>query len=915
MIKKSSILITLFIIGVFFNLNVLGEELKILKTVSSSMQDDNYEFRAENAIDRKMQTRWSSSFSDPQWIMFDFGSKKAFNLISITWEAAYGKVYEIQTSNDASNWKTIFKEKNGNGDRDIIFIKQKKARYVRMYGIRRGGGWGYSIFEFKISKSDSKPPVSPSNLSTLTGNNIIVLDWDDNTESDFDGYNIYRSTKLNGKYEKINTDFIKLSKYIDKTVKNETHYYYQVKAVDLFNKQSQGSTKTLAIPLPIKKEGTYLDPNLSIEERVNDLLSRMSLQEKVEQLSGLPKYDKNFDNMSTYLNERLGIPRIKCADGPHGVTRGKSTTFPVLISLASTWEPELMERMGSAIGKELIAKGRNQSLGPCLNICKDPRAGRTHEGYGEDVYLTSKMAVASIKGIQSQKVIATPKHFACNNIEIGRGGGPVEVDEITLREIYLPAFKACVKEGNAWSIMGAYNKVNGSYCCANKHLLTDILKDEWGFQGFVITDWGGCHSTVKSITAGLDLEMPETRFYGDQLVEAVEKGIVSEEIINDSVGRILSAKFWAGLFDKQLEIDPSIVECKEHIELAKEIAKKSIVLLKNKNSLLPLDKDKIKSIAVLGPSAKLTTTGVGLGSGQVFSSYTVTPLEGIKNKVGNKIKITDDPKGADVAIVFVGLTESIAERVEGEGTDRSYLHLPGNQDALIKEISQINKNTIVVLIGGTAITMDKWINSVPAIIEAWYPGQEGGNAIADVLFGDYNPGGKLPITFPKSMGQLLKFDWNYEDEYKTGVGYCYYDKNNLMPLFPFGYGLSYTDFKYSDLKIDPEQSKDGNINVSITIKNIGKRKGDEVVQLYLQDVESSIERPIKQVKGFKRVTLEEGESKRINFVLKPEALAFYNKDIKFVVEPGAFKVMIGSSSRDIRLTGSFEVTEMISEIE
>ena len=628
-----------------------------------------------------------------------------------------------------------------------------------------------------------------------------------------------------------------------------------------------------------------------MEKRVSDLLSRMTLKEKVEQLSGLPRSDKKFDDMTSRSNERLGIPSIKCADGPHGVRWGKATAFPVPLAIASSWEPDLMERIGMAVGKEIRAKGRNQSLGPCLNLSKDPRGGRTYEGYGEDVYLTSKMAVAAIKGLQSQKVIATPKHFACNNKERGREDGPVEIDERTLREIYLPAFKASIKEGKAWSIMSAYNKVNGSYCSANRYLLRDILKGEWGFQGFVISDWGAVHSTVKSANAGLDMEMPGTNYYGKLLVEAVEKGLVSEETINDSVRRVLRAKFWAGLFDEQPRAEPGVVECKEHIELALEAARKSIVLLKNENNLLPLDKNKIRSIAVLGPHAHITTAGLGLGSSQVDPSYAVTPREGIKNKVGNKIKLTDKPEKADVAIIFVGLTESLAGRIEGEGIDRDYLHLPGNQDSLIKETSRYNKNVVVVLIGGSAIAMNEWIEGVPAVIEAWYAGQEGGNAIADVLFGDYNPGGKLPLTFPESIKQLPPFDWNYKEEYKTGIGYRYYDKQGIKPLFPFGYGLSYTSFKYGNLKIEPEISKDGNINISVEVKNVGKRKGDEVVQLYLQDVKSSVERPVKELKGFKRMTLKPGEAKRVNFRLKSKDSAFYDRDMKYVVEPGTFKVM------------------------
>ncbi|MCK4913141.1 MAG: glycoside hydrolase family 3 C-terminal domain-containing protein [Planctomycetes bacterium] len=909
MAKKISIFAAVFMTVLLSHSSASGNELKVLESIASSVENDSHEFVQGRAVDGNMRTRWASKASDPQWICFDFGSSKSFNLIIIDWESAYGKIYEIQISNDASSWKTIFKEENGDGGRDVIpFTLLQESRYVRMYGIQRGTGWGYSIHEFKVCMVDSVAPLSPSDLTSLTGDGVAVLKWSDNTESDLAGYNIYRSEKSETHYEKINQELIKRTKYTDKGIANGTSYYYYIKAVDLFDREGKSSEKISVVSSPVKRKGSYLDTNLSIEERANDLLSRMTLEEKVEQLSGLRKEHKGFDYMTTYSNERLGIPPIKCSDGPHGVTKSKTATaFPVSMATASSWEPELMEKIGVAIAKECIAEGRIQSLGPCLNICRNPRHGRTHEGYGEDPYLVAKMAVASVKGIQSQKVIATPKHFACNNIEIGRGGGPVEIDERTLREIYLPAFKACIKEGNAWSVMGAYNKVNGEYCCGNKHLLKDILKDEWGFKGFVITDWGGCHSTIESITAGLDLEMPETNFYGNQLVEAVKKGKVSEEVLDDSVRRILKAKFWAGLFDEPQKRNTDVVDSKEHIALALEVARKSIVLLKNKKSILPLDKNKIKTIAVLGPNANITTSGEGLGSGQVFPPYLITPLEAIKNKIGDKVKITGKPEEAEAVILIVGLAESIAGRVEGEGTDREFLHLTGDQDELIKETCLKNKNTIVVLISGSAITMDKWIDKVPAVIMAFYPGQEGGNAIADVLFGDYNPGGKLPITFPESMAQLRPLDWNYKDEWKAGIGYHYYDKKGIRPLFPFGYGISYTEFKYSNLKVVPDKSGNGNINISADLENTGEREGDEVVQLYLQDVESSVERPVKTLKGFKRITLNSKETKTVNFILTPDDLAYYNKDMEYVVEPGTFKVMIGSSSRDIRLKGSFEI--------
>lgn len=665
-----------------------------------------------------------------------------------------------------------------------------------------------------------------------------------------------------------------------------------------------------------EKGPAYLNPNLSIEERVQDLLSRMTLEEKIEQLSG------NESGFSTKPNERLGIPGIKCTDGPVGVRWIRATAFPTSILMGSSWDIELMEKVASAIAKETKARGRNQLLGPCINIIRDPRGGRSAETYGEDPYLISKMAVAYIKGIQSQKIIATPKHYACNNQENGRGTNNVKIDERLLREFYLPHFQASICEAQAWSIMSAYNLLNGSYCSENEHLLRNILKNEWGFKGFVISDWGACHSTIPSAKNGLDLEMPHTQFFGKPLLDAVKQGLVSEETINDSVGRILRAKFWTGLFEEKPKLDKKVINCQEHQELAKDAAKAGIVLLKNERNILPLDKNKIKKIAVIGPNAGIARPHLG-GSAKVVPFYAISVLDGIKLKIGDKMEISyvkgcdintsisesmneaiNIAKKSDVAIVAVGLNSDI----ETEGRDRDYLNLPEIQEDLIKKISKANKNTVVVLIGGIGITMQSWIDKVPALLVAWYPGEQGGSAIADILFGDYNPSGKLPITFPKSLEQLPPYDNNYESA-SVCRGYRYYEKHKIEPQFPFGFGLSYTKFNYSNLKIEPKNiSVEGKVNVSLGIQNIGKYEGSEVIQLYVRDVVSSVDRPVKELKGFKKINLKIGEKKTVSFTLTEKELSFYNVNKKkFVVEPGKFEVLIGASSRDIRLKDGFEV--------
>ena len=911
--KKNVIEIMISLLMLFLLLpdsaNATSQKIKILKATASSVENGNMDMGPDKSFDGDLSTRWASEWKDPQWIYFDLGKPILFNFMTIQWESAFTKEYDIQVSDDASTWHTVFSENNGDGKTDIIKLGNQNARYVKIFCKTRGTSWGNSIFEVSIIFADKSPPAPPSNLSVMKGDGLLVLNWTKNSEADVYAYNIYRSLKQDRPLTRINFSPIEECSFLDKDVVNGKSYFYSIKAVDFLGNESPLSEKLSASPESISLTNTYLDTNLSIEKRVADLLSRMTVQEKVEQTAGIP----GMDDMTTFDNKRLGIPSIKCSDGPWGVRWGNATAFPVSIAMASTWEPELENKIGIAMAKELKTRGRNQSLGPCLNIARDPRGGRVHEGFGEDPYLVSRMAVADIKGVQSQNVIATPKHFACNNIERGRDGGRVSIDERTLREIYLPAFKACIQEGQAWSIMGAYNKVNSEYCCANTHLLREILKDEWGFKGFVISDWFGTHNSTLSANGGLDLEMPYAKYFGTSLLEKVKNGEVSEKRIDDMAGRILRIKFISGLFDHHEKVMTKNLE-QENRDLALEAARKAIVLLKNSSNLLPLDRNKIKKIAIMGPQADKTMAGEGLGSGQVTPSYFVTPLAGIKYKLGSSAIITDTAEGADVVLYFAGLTESIGGRLEGEGTDRDYLHLPGKQDQAIKDLASKYKNIVVILVGGSAITMDQWIDQVPSIVQAWYCGQEGGNAIADILFGDVNPAGRLPLTFPKSISQLPPFDWNYRDEYKTGVGYCYFDKKGIEPLFPFGYGLSYTKFEYSNLKTDSILNSDGMIKVSLDVKNIGARSGDEVVQLYIQNAPNSVERPLKQLKAFKRIAFNPGEKKTITFSLKPRDLAFYDKNMRFVLEPGTYKLQAGASSRDIRLKSDFTVNSLITNL-
>jgi beta-glucosidase len=904
-----NVLLSILVVLMFSAL-CTAELLPIQKAVSSSVENGNSGLAPSKAIDNDTFTRWSSNHADEQWIYFDLGAVKEFDVIDILWESAYGQVYDIDISDDAANWQTVYKQDNGRGGEEIIKIEGSKARYVRLHCIRRGTQWGFSIYEFKVIAKDAAAPATPDDVVALSGDNSIVLSWQSNKEDDFYYYNVYRAAEDDQEFKKLNSDPLKSAGYIDEDVSNGEEYYYFVTACDYHDNASEPSKHVYSVPAAIPRKGTYLDASLPLEERVNDLLSRMTLKEKVDQLGGIVDYD----DMTSYGNFRLKIPTLKCADGPHGVRWGEgSTAFPVPIAIAASWNPSLSYDMGVYIAKELKGHGRDVSLGPCLNICRDPRAGRSYEGYGEDPYLVGKMATAAVKGLQSEKAISTPKHYACNNIEIGRGGGPVEIDDWSLREIYLPAFKECIQEGQAWGVMGAYNKVNGDYCCENKFLLRDILKDEWGFKGFVISDWNATHSTVKSINSGLDLEMPRAHYYGEPLYKAAKNGIVSEEVIDDAVKRILRTKFWAGLFEEERSPNPALIGRKEYDRFCYEAAQEAIVLLKNDKNILPLNKDRLKTIAVLGPLADEHTCGTDLGSSQINPAEFDTPIEGIKDKISSqKIKITDDPANADVALVFVGLSANVAGRLEGEATDRKGLRLPANQEAVIDYALSKNKNTIVVLIGGSAIATADWGKKAPAILDAWYCGQRGGHAIADVLFGDYNPAGRLPITFPVNTSQIPYTGWNYRGEYKTGVGYQYYDAKKVKPLYCFGHGLSYTKFDYSDLAI---VYGDGWIGVSVKVKNIGPRAGDEVVQLYLEDLERSMPGPKKELKGFKRIHLKPSQSQKVAFKLTPDEMALYDRNKNWVVEPGSFRAMVGASSGDIRLSGIFRVVEGMGIVE
>ena len=793
----------------------------------------------------------------------------------------------------------------------------------------------------------------------------------------------------------------------------------------------------------------------------------MTLEEKVDYLGGIKDY---------YLRAipRLGLPQLKMSDGPLGVHNyGVSTAYPAGIALAATWDPVLARRVGESLGRDARARGVHFVLGPGMNIYRAPMCGRNFEYYGEDPYLASRMAVALIEGVQGQGVIATAKHFAANNQEYDRYNVSSDIDERTLREIYLPAFEASVKEAKVGAVMDAYNLVNSVHMTQNAYLNTEILKKEWAFNGILMSDWDATHDGIAAANGGLDLEMPWGKYMNRKtLIPAIQEGRVSIGVVDDKVRRILRKIIEFGFLDRpQADLNIPLYS-QESRETALEAARDSIVLLKNSGALLPLDQTKLKTVAILGPDAYPAVVGGG-GSSLTKPFNAVSDLEGVSNYLGTKVQVlyevnhppleevfdnsefvtetNGDPglKGeyfnnqelegspfltrtdkhidfkwgegsysadgpvdhfsvrwtgyfipkrtgdynfyssaddgvrlylndqrviddwlrhsetldtytahlesgraykirfeyfeavgtatagfgvisaeasigretktlaakADVAIVCVGFNPSL----ETEGSDRTFA-LPGGQDELIRQVASVNKNTIVVISAGGNVDMTRWLDAVPVILHTWYPGQEGGRALAQILFGDYSPSGKLPASFERHWEDNATFHSYYPEDqdndkrvrYSEGVfvGYRHFDRSSVKPLFPFGYGLSYTTFGYSKLSVTPRY---GNLSepvtVSFDVTNTGRKPGAEIAQLYVGDGHSAVPRPVKELKGFAKVRLNPGETMRVSLTLDRRAFSYYDVDKKdWHAEPGAFTILVGSSSAKIELEGLFTLS-------
>lgn len=661
-----------------------------------------------------------------------------------------------------------------------------------------------------------------------------------------------------------------------------------------------------------------------VESRVASLLSQMTLEEKVLQMHG----DRMEDVTYALGVERLGIPGMVLTDGPRGAKPSPATTFPVGICRGATWNTALEKKVGEVMGAETRAKGADVLLAPTLEPVRHPRWGRTQETFGEDPFLVARMGVAFISGVQNH-VMASAKHYAANNIEDTRFTVSANMDERTLREIYLPPFKSAVMEAGSATVMSAYNRVNGDYCGENEHLLRDILKGEWGFKGFVESDWlVGTRSTVKAANNGLDAEMPGANYFGDALVAAVNDGEVSMEVIDEAVGRILRQKFCFGL-DRNPVADPSIVESADHVAVALQSAREGIVLLKNQGGLLPLNKETTGSIVLAGSLADFTNLG-DYGSSSLAPTVTTTIKDGlVAAHPGTLFLDTDTLSGeeetamgdADAVVIVVGnfwrdegenmpIVDPETGLYTEDSGDRKSLNLKPEHEALIKKAASLNDRVIVVLIGSGAFFMDGWLEDVEGLLMAWYPGMRGGQAVAEVLFGEVNPSGKLPMTFPKSDAQLPVFDnTSTEVEFDMWHGYRLADREGYQPNFPFGFGLSYTTFEYSNLRLSTDAIKAGEtVEVRVDLTNTGDRAGDEVVQLYVSYEGSAVERAVKELKGFGRLSLNPGETKTLLMEVKAEDLAYYNMEAgAWTVEPLTATLKVGPSSANLPLGAELEV--------
>ncbi|WP_327287017.1 discoidin domain-containing protein [Streptomyces sp. NBC_01198] len=804
---------------------------------ASSLQDGDPGYSATYGVDGSTISRWSSASSDPQWFQVDLGASLPVCRVVITWENAYAKAFQIQLSDNGTDWRQAYSTTTGTGGKQSIEVSGS-GRYVRMYGTARATAYGYALWEFEV---------------------------------------------------------------------------YTVGGV------------TATIPPPPSKPAPgncpWLNSTAVTSTRVAQLMGQMSLQQKVAMLHGTDAPD--------YIGKIIGIPAlcipdVNFEDGPAGVGDGLGgvTQMPSGMVSAATFDPQWQQQYGDAVGQEFAGKGVHVALGPTVNIIRDPRWGRSYETFGEDPYLSGQMGAADIRGIQEQGVMAEVKHAAAYNIE--QPAGTVNVDARTLQEIYLPAFQTAIKDGGAAAVMCAYSNVNNEPSCQNPDILNKGLYQQAGFTGFVTSDWGAIHSTVESANAGLTVEMPGGYYYADFLIQAVQDGRVSQATVDTMVSRVLTQMFRFGMFDKAPTGDnKAIVTTPGHNKVALQGVEEGTVLLKN-NGALPLNPAALPSgVAVIGVDGGPGTQTIGGGSGTVTSSGTYTPVIGIQQRLADTgTKVTYN-EGTDVnAAADLARTSSVAvvfasDNYGHEEADNASLNLPGNQDALISAVAAANPHTIVVLNDNSAILMP-WLNQVAGVFEGFYDGQQYGQGIAALLFGDVNPSGHLPVTFPASLSQVpanTAAQWpgsNGQVSYSEGlkVGYRWYDTNNLTPLFPFGFGLSYTSFSFGNLQVGAVSN--GQATVKATVTNTGSRAGSEVAQLYVADPAAAGEPP-HQLKGFQRISLAAGASGTVTFTVPVHALASWSTTAgHWVAGAGTYQILVGESSRNLPLSGGLTLPSTVT---
>src|SRR5882757_3095060 len=931
-------------------------------TASSS---ENATFPAANATDGNSGTRWSSAFSDPQWLQVDLGSTQTIGQVVLQWEAAFATGFQIQTSPDAATWTTIFSTTTGTGGTQTLTVTGS-GRFVRMNCTARATQFGYSLWEFQVFGPGAAATCNTSNAAfghPTTASSTESASFP--AANATDGNPGTRWSSAFGDPQWLQVDLGQSQQVCGVQLQWEaafaTAFQIQVSPdaatwTTIFaTTTGAGGTQNLAVTGTgrfVRMNGTaratafgyslwefginivaaggggggggngvcpWVGSTAPVATRVAQVMAQMTQDQKIAMLHGNGNSSPYIGNLSAIPS--LCIPAIGLQDGPGGPGDGVGgvTQLPAPVAGAATWDVALEKQYGTVAGNENAGKGVNVSLGPTLNIARDPRWGRGFETFSEDPFLTGQMASAEIQGLQSQGVMAQAKHAAAYNQETNRNSiaDNVIVDTRVLEEIYLPGFQAAVKQGAAASVMCGYSVVNGIFDCENPFLLNTALYQQAGFGGFVASDFGALHSAAPAANAGMTMEMPGAAFFGSGLASAVAGGQVSQATLDTMVSRVLTQMFAFGMFDKQPTGNTgTVVTTPAHVTTAKQIAEEGTVLLKN-NGVLPLSTATTKSIAIIGADGGAGVASVGGGSATVTSSGTVSPLTGIQNRAGTGATVQFNDGSNVASAVSLAQSSNVAivfgTYPQNEGTDNTTIDLPASQNQLISSVAAANPRTIVVLNTGSAVTMP-WLSSVAGVFENWYPGQQDGNAIAALLFGDVNPSGKLPVTFPKSLADVpasTTAQWpgtNGTVQYAEGVnvGYRWYQAKNITPLFPFGFGLSYTNFAYSNLTVSPLDAH-GKATVTATVTNTGSRAGSDVAQFYVGDPATTGEPP-KQLKGFTRVTLNPGASTTVSFPVTLHDLAFWNDSTSsWTTATGTYGMFVGNTSASPQLSGTLAV--------